>query len=81
MKKVGNVLELRDVVLPVAAVFHQQREGVVELLARVSRIQFGQLPVDGSPRLGLFLGVTDSRDRLATAISSTFFNTELFAEQ
>ena len=64
VEKVGNVLQLGNVVLPVAAVLDEQREHVIELAARVSRVQCRQLPVDGAPRLDLVVRVLHSRDRL-----------------
>ena len=62
MKEIGDVLELRDVVLPVAAVFNQEREDVIEFPAGVSRVQLGQLIVDDAPRGHLLLGVLHPRD-------------------
>jgi hypothetical protein len=64
VEEVGNVLQLRNVVLPVAAVLDEQREHVIELTARVSRVQCGQLPVHCAPRLDLVLRVLHPRDRL-----------------
>lgn len=49
LQEVGDVLELRDVVLTVAAVLLQQREDAVVLTARVSGIQGLQLLEYDSP--------------------------------
>ncbi len=65
MQEIGNVLELRDIILPVATVFNQQREIVIKFTTRVSRIEFRQLPVDSAPSSNLVFGVRHSRDGLA----------------
>ena len=51
-EEVGDVLQLRDVVLPVAAVVDEEREDVVELPTGVRRVQLRQLPEDGAPTHG-----------------------------
>ena len=66
VKKIGNVLELRNVVLSVAAIFDEERESVIEFLAGVSGIEFGERPVDGAPCFDLLLRVLDPRDGLST---------------
>lgn len=67
LEEVGDVVELRDVVLTVAAVPLQQRENAVVLAARVSGIQGLQLPEHSSPCDLLLLRVLHTRDRLTTA--------------
>lgn len=54
LQEAGHVLQLRDVVLPVAAVFLQQGEDPVVLTTSVSRIQSLQLLEHCAP-CGLFL--------------------------
>ena len=49
LEEVGHVLELRYVVLAIAAVLLQKSEDVVELVAGVRRIQLSQLSEDDSP--------------------------------
>lgn len=62
----GDVLELRDVVLAVAAVLLQQREDAVVLATRVSGIQGLQLPEHSSPCGFLLRRVLHTWDRLTT---------------
>lgn len=66
VQKVGNVLQLRDIVLPVATILDQKREHVVELAASVSRVKLRKLPEDGAPSRYFFGSVLDARDLLAT---------------
>ena len=68
VKKIRNVLQLRDVILTVTAVFDEQREGVIKLTTRVSGIQSGQLTVDSPPSGRLFGSVLDSRNLLAAIL-------------
>ena len=70
VKKGGDVLQLGDVVGPVAAVFDEQREDVIEFAAGVSRVQFGQLVVDDAPRGHLFFRVLNARDRCPTVVAN-----------
>lgn len=66
LQEAGDVLQLWDVVLPVAAVFLQQGEDSVVFTAGVSRVQSLQL-LEHRPPCGLFvLCVLHSRDDLAT---------------
>lgn len=65
VEKIGNVLQLRDIVLLVAAVFNQQREIVIEFTTRMSWIELSQLAVDGPPCCSFFGSIFDPRDRLA----------------
>lgn len=67
LEEAGNVLQLRDVVLLVAAVFLQQGEDAVVLAAGVSRVQGLQLPEHFAPRGLLVLRVLHPWDGLATA--------------
>ena len=62
-----DVLQLRDVVLGVAAVLLEQREDVVELRARVRREELLQGAVDHAPRRRLLRGVGHAGNRLAAA--------------
>ena len=51
LEEIGNVLELRDVVLSISAILNQQLKGVVELLASMAGIQIGELFEDDSPSM------------------------------
>lgn len=66
LQEVGDVFELRDVVLAVAAVLLQQREDTVVLVTRVRGIQRFQLPEHSSPCGLLLLRVLHIWDRLTT---------------
>ena len=48
-QEIGHVLELGDVVLVVAAIFHQQREDIVVLFASVRRVQFPEVIENNAP--------------------------------
>lgn len=48
-EKVGNRLQLWNVVFTEAAVVDEQRKHVVELLARVTRVQLSELAKHGAP--------------------------------
>lgn len=63
-EEVGDVLQLGDVVLPVATVFDEQREDVVVLLAGVGLVQPRKIAEHGAPRGGFLLGVLHPRDLL-----------------
>lgn len=52
-EKLWYVFQLGNVIAFIATVFDQKREIIVELLAGVFGVQFGQLCVDHSPRPGL----------------------------
>lgn len=66
LEEARHVLQLRDVVLLVAAVFLQQGEDAVVLAAGVGRVQGLQLAEHFAPR-GLFVcRVLHTRDRLTT---------------
>ena len=65
MQKFGNILQLRYIVFPVATIFNQEWENVVEFTTSVSGIQFGKFPKDGAPCGYLLRSVLDARDRLA----------------
>lgn len=64
VQEVGDLLELGDVVLTVAAVLLQQWEDTVVLATRVSGIQGLQLPEDDPPCGLLLLRVLHKWDRL-----------------
>lgn len=61
-----DVLQLRDVVLPVAAVFGEQRQVLQVLSAGVSWVQFGEFSEDHAPGPGLLWGVLHPGDGLST---------------
>ena len=65
MQKVGNILKLRNRVGAIVAVLLEQRQNVVEFAARVRRVEFCELAVDGAPGGDLLLRVFDARDFLA----------------
>lgn len=67
LQEAGHVLQLRDVVLLVAAVFLQQGEDAVVLAAGVSRVQGLELPEHSPPRGLLVLRVLHQWDGLAPA--------------
>ena len=48
-KEIGDVLQLRNVVLTEATVVDQQWEDVIELAARMRRVEFCQLSENGAP--------------------------------
>lgn len=62
------ILQLRNVILPVAAVLHQQREHMVVLFTCVRRIQLCQLAEHRAPRGCLLLGVVHVWQRLAVSV-------------
>jgi len=66
LQEAGHVLQLRDVVLPVAAVLLQQGEDAVVFVAGVSRVQGLQLLEHRPPRQLLRLRVLHLGDDLAT---------------
>ena len=66
MQEAGDLLQLGDVVLPVAAVLLQQGEHAVVLAAGVGRVQRLQLLEDGSPGGLLLRRVLHLGDHLAT---------------
>ena len=66
LEEVGDVLQLGDVVLAVAALAFQQRQDVDVLAAGQFGQEAHQLFVDDAPRLALLGRVLDARDRLAT---------------
>lgn len=59
-----DVLQLRDVVLPVAALLDEQRPVLQVLSAGVTGVQLGQLSEDHAPRPDLLRGVLDAGDGL-----------------
>lgn len=66
LQEAGDVIQLWDVVRPVAAVLLQQGEHPVVLAAGVGRVQGLQLREDFAPGEPFFLCVLHSRDDLAT---------------
>lgn len=72
LQEFGDVLQLRDVVLPVAAVFLQQGEDPVVLSAGVSRVQSLQLLEHRAPCGLLLLCVLHSGDDLATGTDTEY---------
>lgn len=80
LKETGHVLQLRDVVLLVAAVFLQQGENAVVLAAGVRRVQGLQLPEHFAPRGLLVLRVLHLWDRLPAArkLDDTFVEVIVF---
>lgn len=71
LQEAGHVLQLWDVVRPVAAVFLQQGEDAVVFAAGVSRVQSLQLLEHFAPCDPLSLCVLHPRDGLATGIQDT----------
>lgn len=65
LQEARHVLQLRDVVLPVAAVSLQQGEDPVVLAAGVGRVQSLQLLEDDPPRFFFRLGVLHPGNGLA----------------
>lgn len=59
-----DVLQLRDVVLPVAALLDEQRPVLQVLSAGVTGVQLGQLSEDHAPRPDLLQGVLNVGDGL-----------------
>lgn len=68
LQEAGHVLQLWDVVRPVAAVFLQQGEDAVVFAAGVSRVQSLQLLEHFAPCHPFSLCVLHPRDDLATGI-------------
>lgn len=66
-EKMGDVLQLGDVILPIATVFGEQRQVLQVLSACMGRVELGQLSEHDAPRLHLLGGVLDPRDGLPTA--------------
>lgn len=60
LEKLRYVLQLGDVVLPVATILLQQLEVLIELLASMTLIQFAQLFEYNRPGSGLLFGVLNS---------------------
>lgn len=71
LQEAGDVLELRDIVWPVAAVFLQQGEDAVVFTAGMSRVQSLQLPEHRAPGGLLLLCVLHHGNGLATGTAVT----------
>lgn len=78
-KEAGDILQLGDVVILVAAVFLQQGENPVVFVAGVSRVQSLQLLEDFAPCGFLVLGVLHSGDGLATGTKTWAYSVSLWA--
>lgn len=59
-QEIGDILQLWNVILTETAVIHQQWEHMIEFLARMRLIQFGQLSEHNAPGLDFLLGVFDT---------------------
>lgn len=81
LQEAGHVLQLRDVVLPVAAVFLQQGEDPVVLTTSVSRVKSLQLLEHRAP-CGLFLlRVLHPGDGLATGTKTRVYCVTVCADR
>lgn len=67
-QEVGHVLQLWDIVLPVAAVLDEQREHVVVLFAGVCGVQLRKLPKDSAPGGNLLRRVVNVWQRLPVLV-------------
>ncbi len=67
-QKVRHVLQLWNIIRAVSTILLQEGEDVVELSARMCRVEFRQFAVNGSPSTDLFLCIFDSWDLFSTAM-------------
>jgi len=49
-EEIWNILQLWNIVFAIAAVVDQQRKHIIELLARMRRVEFSQLAKHSAPR-------------------------------
>jgi len=67
-QKVGDILQLGNVILPEPTIVHQQREDVIVLPTGVGLVEFRKVPEDNAPGLDLLLGIIHMGQGLAMLV-------------
>jgi hypothetical protein len=70
-QEVGYILQLRNVVFPVATILYEQREDFIVFSTCVLFVQHRQVPEHLAPGRYLFSSVIDTRDFFSTGGTST----------
>lgn len=67
-QEVGDILQLWYVILPEAAVVHQQGKDMIVFAASVRLVELGQIPKDDAPRFDLLLRIVHMRQLLPVLV-------------